>query len=157
MADNLQILIQTCIELGSAKTLETLGISSGEISQRKARDTYHKWFVDADRAGRIRPCRIEDGKSGTRWYRVVDILALKAQDAARAELKYLNLYTMKAIKKITEVILTIIASIALLMMTAEAETIGMQAICTLGSIAVLLVSCKLIKKIDPDLFKEEEI
>ena len=64
---------------------------------------------------------------------------------------------MKAIKKITEVILTIIASIALLMMTAEAETIGMQAICTLGSIAALLVSCKLIKKIDPDLFKEEEI
>lgn len=69
----------------------------------------------------------------------------------------INLYTMKAIKKITEVILTIIASIALLMMTAEAETIGMQAICTLGSIAVLLVSCKLIKMIDPDLFKEEEI
>ena len=68
-----------------------------------------------------------------------------------------SLYTMKAIKKITEVILTIIASIALLMMTAEAETIGMQAICTFGSIAVLLVSCKLIKKIDPDLFKEEEI
>ena len=68
-----------------------------------------------------------------------------------------SLYTMKAIKKITEVILAIIASIALLMMTAEAETIGMQAICTLGSIAVLLVSCKLIKKIDPDLFKEEEI
>ena len=68
-----------------------------------------------------------------------------------------SLYTMKAIKKITEVILTIIASIALLMMTAEAETIGMQAICTLGSIAVLLLSCKLIKKIDPDLFKEEEI
>ena len=47
---------------------------------------------------------------------------------------------MKAIKKITEVILTIIASIALLMMTAEAETIGMQAICTLGSIAVLLAA-----------------
>ena len=68
-----------------------------------------------------------------------------------------SLYTMKAIKKITEVILTVIASIALLMMTAEAETIGMQAICTLGSIAVLLVSCKLIKRIDPDLFKEEEI
>ena len=64
---------------------------------------------------------------------------------------------MKAIKKITEAILTIIASIALLMMTAEAETIGMQAICTLVSIAVLLVSCKLIKMIDPDLFKEEEI
>ena len=87
MANNLEILIKTCISLGTAQTLETLGISSGEISQRKARDTYHKWFVDADREGRIRPCRVEDGKSGTKWYRVVDILALKAQDAARAELK----------------------------------------------------------------------
>lgn len=87
MNNNLEILITTCVELGTAKTLETLGISSGEISQRKARDTYHKWFMDADKAGRIRPCRIEEGKAGTRWYRVVDILALKAQDAARAELK----------------------------------------------------------------------
>ena len=50
MADNVQILIQTCIELRSAKTLETLCISFGEISQREARDTYNKWFVDADRA-----------------------------------------------------------------------------------------------------------
>ena len=84
---NLETLIQTCIELGSAKTMETLGISSGEISQRRARDVYGKYFMDADRAGRIRPCRIEDGRAGTRWYRVVDILALKATDAARAELK----------------------------------------------------------------------
>lgn len=87
MTNNLEILITTCIELGTAKTLETLGITAGEISQRRARDTYHKWFTDADKAGRIRPCRVESGKSGTRWYRVVDILALKAQDAARAELK----------------------------------------------------------------------
>ena len=86
MDRDIQRLVETCIELGSAKTLETLGISAGEISQRKARDTYHKWFVDADRAGRIRPCRIEDGKSGTKWYRVVDILALKAHDAIKAEL-----------------------------------------------------------------------
>lgn len=87
MATNLEILIQTCVELGSAKTIETLGLSSGEISQRKARDTYHKWFMDADREGRIRPCRIENGGRGTRYYRVVDILSLKAMDAARAELK----------------------------------------------------------------------
>lgn len=87
MSNNLEILISTCVELGTAKTLETLGLSSGEISQRKARDVYHKWFVDADKAGRIRPCRVEDGRAGTRYYRVVDILALKAADAARAELK----------------------------------------------------------------------
>ena len=84
---NLETLIQTCIEIGSAKTLETLGVSSGEISQRRARDVYGKYFMDADRTGRIRPCRVEDGRAGTRCYRVVDILALKAADAARAELK----------------------------------------------------------------------
>ena len=84
---NLERLITTCVELGSAKTIEALGLSAGEISQRKARDIYHKWFVDADREGRIRPCRIEEGRAGTRYYRVVDILTLKAQDAARCELK----------------------------------------------------------------------
>ena len=84
---NLELLISTCIELGTAKTLETLGISSGEISQRKARNVYGKYFTDADRSGRIRPCRIEDGRTGTRWYRVIDILALKAQDLTKAELK----------------------------------------------------------------------
>lgn len=87
MSRNLEILIQTCVELGSAKTIEALGLSAGEISQRKARDTYGKYFTDADKEGRIRPCRIESGKCGTRFYRVVDILAMKAADAARAELK----------------------------------------------------------------------
>lgn len=85
---NIERLIETCIELGSAKTMETLGVTSGEISQRRARDVYGKYFTDADKAGRIRPCRIEDGRAGTRWYRVVDILKMKAADAARAELKY---------------------------------------------------------------------
>ena len=84
---NLETLITTCVELGSAKAMETLGVSSGEISQRKARDVYGKYFTDADKAGRIRPCRVEDGRAGTKWYRVIDILSLKAQDAARAQLK----------------------------------------------------------------------
>lgn len=87
MNRNLEILITTCIALGTAQTLETLGISSGEISQRKAKAVYGKYFTDAERNGRIHPCRIEDGKSGTRWFRVVDILSLKAQDASKAELK----------------------------------------------------------------------
>lgn len=85
--DNLERLIQTCVEVGAARTLETLGVSSGEISQRKARDTYGKWFMDADRQGRIRPCRVDDGPRGTRHYRVVEILELKVKDAVRAELK----------------------------------------------------------------------
>ena len=85
----LETLIETCIELGSARTMETLGVTSGEISQRKARDVYGKYFTDASRDGRIRPCRVENGHAGTKWYRVVDILALKAADAARAELNNL--------------------------------------------------------------------
>lgn len=87
MANNLEILIQTCVELGSARTMETLGVTSGELSLRKSRDTYGKWFMDAYNQGRIHPCRVEDGRTGTKFFRVVDILALKAYDAARAELK----------------------------------------------------------------------
>lgn len=86
MTRNLEILIETCCELGTARTLEALGLSAGEISQRKARDTYHKWFTDAEKQGRITPCRVEEGRAGTRWYRVVDILALKASDAAKSQL-----------------------------------------------------------------------
>ena len=85
---NLETLIKTCVSIGCAETMSALGITSGEISQRKARDVYGKYFVDADREGRIRPCRIENGHAGTRWYKVADILALKAADAARAELKF---------------------------------------------------------------------
>ena len=85
--DNLHSLIETAVELGTARTLEVLGVSAGEVSQRKARDTYGKWFMDADRAGRIQPCRVDDGRKGTRHYRVVDILALKVADHARAELQ----------------------------------------------------------------------
>ena len=47
---NLERLIETCIELGSAKTLETLGISYGEISLGGASYEYGKYFMDAARA-----------------------------------------------------------------------------------------------------------
>ena len=55
---------------------------------RKARDVYGKWFVDAVNNGRIFPCRVEDGRTGTKWFKVSEILALKADDIARAELIY---------------------------------------------------------------------
>lgn len=79
-------LIRTCIELGSARTMELLGVTSGEISQRQARATYGKWFADACAAHRIFPCRVEAGRAGTRWYKVTDILSVKAADAANCQL-----------------------------------------------------------------------
>lgn len=88
MNRNLQILMTTCIELGTARTMEVLGVHSGEISTRKARDTYGKWFIDAVENNRLHPCRVDNGRNGTRWYRVVDILALKADDVAKAKLIY---------------------------------------------------------------------
>lgn len=84
---NLQSLIQDCISLGTASTLEQLGIHSGEVSMRQAKKTYGKWFLDCIARDRIFPCRVENGHAGTRFYRVVDILTLKVEDRASMELK----------------------------------------------------------------------
>ena len=84
---NLHSLIQNCISLGTASTLEQLGIHSGEVSMRQAKKIYGKWFLDCIARDRIFPCRVENGHAGTRYYRVVDILALKVEDGAKMELK----------------------------------------------------------------------
>ena len=68
-----------------------------------------------------------------------------------------SLYTMKAIKRIAEVILTIIGCLAFVMLTAEADTIGMQMLCTIGSVSILYICIKLMEIIDPDIFEEEEV
>ena len=57
--DRLENLVKSSAALGAASVLETLGISAGEISQRKARATY----------------------------RVVEINELKTADLVRAELQ----------------------------------------------------------------------
>lgn len=57
--DRLENLVKSAAAMGTASVLETLGISAGEISQRKARATY----------------------------RVVEINELKTADLVRAELQ----------------------------------------------------------------------
>lgn len=84
---NLEELVKSAAATGAAMVLETLGITAGEISQRKARNTYGKWFTDAERAGKIRPTRVDNGRNGTRHYRVVDIQELRTKDLMRAELQ----------------------------------------------------------------------
>lgn len=79
-------IVKSAAAQGAAQVLETLGLTSGEISQRKARDVYGKWFTDAERNGRIRPARVDEGRNGTRHYRVVDIQQLKTADLVKAEL-----------------------------------------------------------------------
>lgn len=85
--NNLERIITTCSELGATQAMENLGLTSGEISLRKARDIYGKWFMDAYNNNRIFPVRVEDGRAGTKWFKVTEILKLKAYDALRAELK----------------------------------------------------------------------
>lgn len=119
---NLERLTETCIELGYAKTLDTLGISSGEISQRRARDVYGKYFIDA----------------------------------ARAELKQTkSLYNMKkVVKKAVEVILTIIACVSFILMTAERPDGSCCLPWTLGWLSALVVSSIILNKMG--VFKKEE-
>lgn len=83
----LEEMVKSAAKMGAAEVLETLGLSAGEISQRKARDTYGKWFTDAERAGRIRPARVDNGRNGTRHYRIVDIQELRTADLMRAHLQ----------------------------------------------------------------------
>lgn len=83
----LEQIVQSAAKLGAAEALETLGLAAGEISQRKARSTYGKWFTDAEKAGRIKPARIDEGRNGTKHYRVVEIQELKTADLVRAELQ----------------------------------------------------------------------
>ena len=70
-----------------AQTLESMGVTAGEISQRQARKVYGKWFDFQLQNGRISPVRVESGRAGTKWYRVSEILCLKAEDRMKANLK----------------------------------------------------------------------
>ena len=79
-------LIARSIAYGSALALETYGVVSGEKSQRQCRAIYGSWFDKACADGRLHTFRIEEGRAGTRWYRVQDILALRLEDAAKPAL-----------------------------------------------------------------------
>lgn len=85
--NSIEKIVETASARGAAQVLEMLGISAGEISQNKARAIYGKWFIDAERAGRIHPARIGEGKNGTHYYRVIDILRVKMADLTKAELQ----------------------------------------------------------------------
>lgn len=83
--DKIAAIISSAVSLGAASALMQLGVTSGELSFRKAREVYGAWFVRAVREGRITPVHVADG-NGLQAYSVKDILSLKVEDAARAEL-----------------------------------------------------------------------
>ena len=91
MNKELHRLVASAAQMGAAEALHTLGLTSGEVSQRQAVKVYGKWLTDAIRRGDIAPARIEDGHAGTRWYKVADILALQTEYSAAALITTFNL------------------------------------------------------------------
>jgi hypothetical protein len=83
----LEQLVKSAAELGAAHLAESLGLTPGEMSQREVLRTYGKWAADAIRDGRLRPSRTDDGRNGTKRYRVVEITNLRTADLVRAELQ----------------------------------------------------------------------
>lgn len=81
-------MIQSWIAVGAAEGLRMAGVTAGEISERQAKRTYGKWFVEAVAAGKIRPIRMGTGRTSTKHYSVTDILTYKAMCNTPAELIY---------------------------------------------------------------------
>lgn len=85
MTRELHTVIETATAIGAARAMEDLGITSGEVSTRRARSLYGRLFTDAVKDGRLRPVRVCDNKK--QLYRVADILAIRLEDAAEAVIK----------------------------------------------------------------------
>lgn len=81
-----ELFISSLVGAATASVIRTLGLSSGEISQRKAEKVYGSYFKELVKKSRIRPTRVGDGVNGTKWYAVEDILTCQATDAAKATL-----------------------------------------------------------------------
>lgn len=87
MYNQLRQIIASSFAMGAAWADTVSGRHSGEVSYRVARKVHGKWFTDAVQQGRLRPSRVENGPHGKHVYLVADILALKIEDAALAEIK----------------------------------------------------------------------
>lgn len=79
-------IIRTSAEMGAAMALERAGLTSGEISQREATRLYRTFFTKAVAEGRLRPIRSGNAVNSTKYFRVADILALRASEEAAAYL-----------------------------------------------------------------------
>lgn len=79
-------IINNAVQLGAVEALRLTGATSGEISQREAVRRFGRWFTDAERAGKLRPVHVGEGRTGKRSYALTDIFKLKTAEAARAEL-----------------------------------------------------------------------
>lgn len=84
----IELAIRKGVEIGCAQTMKNLGVTSGELSERQAVKVYGTWFKWAVANNKVHPSRVGNGKNGTRWYSVTDLLSLKAAMELKAEISH---------------------------------------------------------------------
>ena len=77
--------VKRICEIATLATCDLLGVNT-ELSYTRAAAEYGQFFKDMVRAGRLTPCRVGNGKNGTRWYAAKDIVALRLEEEAKAKL-----------------------------------------------------------------------
>ena len=84
---NIQDILRDAAQMGAVKALESVGLTTGEISQRQAYETYgRKYICEMVESGRLRPSHIGNGKTGTIRYAISDILACRTADKIQASI-----------------------------------------------------------------------
>ena len=72
-------------KMGAIEALASVGLTTGEISQRQAYETYGRKFInEAVASGRLKPSHIGEGRTGTIRYAVSDIIAIRTADRLQA-------------------------------------------------------------------------
>lgn len=77
--------ILSIAQVAAITTCEMMGVDTA-ISFSEGARTYGSFFREMVKAGRLRPCRSGKGKNGKRFFSVKDIIALQAEEQAKAEL-----------------------------------------------------------------------
>ena len=77
--------IKTICQMGAVAMCDMMGLNT-RLSYSRAVAEYGQFFKEMVRTGRISPVRVGKGKNGIHWYSVSDILALRAEEEAKAKL-----------------------------------------------------------------------
>ena len=79
-------IIAASMEAGAETAMIRAGLRNPLVSQRNAEKTYGVIFCELQKAGKIHPVKIGEGRKGTRWYSVEEILAQIVAETAKADI-----------------------------------------------------------------------
>ena len=79
-------IIAASMEAGAETAMIRAGLRNPLVSQRNAEKTYGVIFAELQKAGKIHPVKVGEGRRGTRWYSVEEILAQIVAETAKADI-----------------------------------------------------------------------